>query len=541
MSQTQAEVEPATQAQGDAQAESHTQPWKPRANPWLIAVAVTIATFMEVLDTTIVNVALPHIAGALSASNDEATWALTSYLVANGIVLTISGWLGDILGRKRYFLTCIVMFTVCSFLCGAATSLGQLILFRLLQGFFGGGMQPNQQSIILDTFPVAKRGAAFGVAAMATIVAPVLGPALGGYITDSFDWRWIFYLNVPVGIIAVFLCSALVEDPPWVKARRNRGLDFIGLGLISLGLGCLEIMLDRGVDEDWFASSFIRTMGVLAALGITGSIVWLSMAKKPIVHLDVFKDRNYAISCVMIAATGGLLYASVVMIPQLVQQYLAYNATWSGLILSPGGILMIFLIPIVGRVMKFVAARYLVAVGFTILGFAFLYSSGLAQTIDFQTLVGMRLFQTSALAFLFVPISTVAYLTLPRERNGDGVALFSMFRNVFGSVGISLSTASVTESAQRHQNFLAEYASPFHQPFNTLVATYQNALVSAGQTAHAAHDMAIGRVYQTMRTQAAILSYSDTFVYCAIAAFAVVPLTFLMTSRKSLGGPGAAH
>ncbi|PPQ36455.1 EmrB/QacA family drug resistance transporter [Rhodoblastus acidophilus] len=496
---------------------------------------------MEVLDTTIVNVALPHIAGSLSSSADEATWALTSYLVANGIVLTISGWLGDLLGRKRYFVICIAMFTVCSFLCGAATSLSQLILFRLLQGFFGGGMQPNQQSIILDTFPMAKRGAAFGVAAMATIVAPVLGPTLGGYITDTFDWRWIFFLNVPIGIVAVLLVSALVEDPPWIKARKNRGLDFIGLGLITLGLGCLEVFLDRGVDDDWFESSFIQLMAVLAVVGIVGSIIWLSVAKKPIVHLDVFKDRNYAVGCIMIAATGGLLYASVVMIPQMVQQHLGYNATWSGLILSPGGIFMIVLIPIVGRVMKKVAARYLVGIGFLIMGFAFLYSSRLAQTIDFETLVGMRLFQTSALAFLFVPISTVAYMTLPRERNGDGVALFSMFRNVFGSVGISLSTASVTESAQAHQNFLSQYASPFHQPFNALVSTYQNALVVAGQTAQAAHDMALGRVMQVIRTQAAILSYSDTFFYCALAAFAIAPLTLLMTSKKSVGGPGAAH
>ncbi len=524
-----------------SEAESAHETWKPKANPWLIAVAVTLATFMEVLDTTIVNVALPHIAGSLSASNDEATWALTSYLVANGIVLTISGWLGDILGRKRYFVICIAMFTVFSFLCGAATSLSQLIIFRLMQGFFGGGMQPNQQSIILDTFPVAKRGAAFGVAAMATIVAPVLGPTLGGYITDTFDWRWIFFLNIPVGILAVVLVVALVEDPPWVKARRNRSMDFIGLGLISLGLGCLEIMLDRGEDEDWFSSPFIQIMALGAIAGIVGSILWLTIAKKPIVHLDVFKDRNYAVGCVMIAATGGLLYASAVMIPQMAQQYLAYDATWSGLILSPGGLMMIFLIPMIGRLLKFVAARYLVAIGFTIMGLAFLYSSNLVQNINFGTLVGMRMFQTSALAFLFVPISTVAYLTLPRERNGDGVALFAMFRNVFGSVGISLSTANVAESAQRHQSFLSQYATPFHQPFNNLVAATQQTLMASGQSAQAAHDMALGRILQTIRTQAAIMSYSDTFVYCALAAFAVAPLAFLMTAKKSVAGPGAAH
>jgi DHA2 family multidrug resistance protein len=515
--------------------------WKPAGNPWLIAVAVTIATFMEVLDTTIVNVALPHIAGTLSVSADEATWALTSYLVANGIVLTISGWLGDLLGRKRYFLICIAMFTVCSFLCGSATSLTQLIIFRLAQGFFGGGMQPNQQSIILDTFPPARRGAAFGVAAMATIVAPVLGPTLGGFITDSASWRWIFWLNIPVGIIAVFLVSALVEDPPWVKNRKSRGVDYIGLSLITIGLGCLEIMVDRGQDADWFSSYFIRLMAILAFLGIVGAIMWLLVARKPIVHLDVFKDRNFATACVMIAATGGILYASAVMIPQMTQQNLNYNATWAGLILSPGGLMVILLIPFVGRLLKIMAARYLIAAGFTIMGLSFIYSSHLAPDIDFYTLVSMRMFQTAALAFLFVPISTVAYMTLPRDLNGDAVALFSMFRNVFGSIGIALSTAAVTQRTQAHQSFLTERASPLNQPYQELVTTYQQSLMAMGHTAEVARNMALGRIYQIIRNQAAIMAYSDVFIYCAIVAFAVVPFTFLMTSKKSAGGPGGAH
>src|ERR1700760_1145391 len=267
--------------------------WKPEYNPWLIAVSVTIAAFMEILDTTIVNVALPHIAGSLSASNDEATWALTSYLVANGIVLTISGWLSDVFGRKRYFIICIVMFTVCSFLCGIAQSLTQIIVFRLAQGFFGGGLQPNQQSIILDTFPPAKRGAAFGVTAIATIVAPVLGPTLGGFITDQVSWRWIFFLDVPVGAIAVFFASIMVDHPPWEKNRRSRGIDYIGLSLIAMGLGSLQIMMDRGEDAGWFESGFIWAMAVIAFLGILGAIGWLLVAQKPIVDLDVFKDRNF--------------------------------------------------------------------------------------------------------------------------------------------------------------------------------------------------------------------------------------------------------
>src|SRR6201996_2363508 len=364
--------------------------WKPAYNPWLIAVIVTSAAFMEILDTTIVNVALPHIAGSLSSSNDEATWALTSYLVANGIVLTISGWLGDLLGRKRYFIICIAMFTVCSFLCGISTSLGQLIVFRLAQGFFGGGLQPNQQSIILDTFPPAKRGAAFGITAIATIVAPVLGPTLGGLITDHSTWRWIFFINIPVATLGVFLISTLVEDPPWEKNKPSRGIDYIGLSLITLGLGALQIMMDRGEDDGWFESGFIWLMALVAFLGILWAIGWLLVAKKPIVNLEVFTDRNFAAGCIMIGATGAILYAGSVIIPQFAQQNLNYTATWAGLVLSPGGVAVILLIPIVGRLMTVLQTRFVIAIGFLVMGSALVYSSTITPNVDFRTLVLMR-------------------------------------------------------------------------------------------------------------------------------------------------------
>lgn len=516
--------------------------WKPRHNPFLIAVSVTFAAFMEILDTTIVNVALPHIAGSLSASSDEAAWALTSYLVANGIVLTISGWLGDVLGRKRYFLICLGMFTVCSFLCGTATSLSELIVFRLMQGFFGGGLQPNQQSIILDTFPPARRGAAFGVTAIATIVAPVLGPTLGGYITDQWNWRWIFFINVPFGAIAVLSNFILVEDPPWLKERRRRGLDFIGLGFIALGLGCLEIMMDRGEDAGWFESKFIQLMALLAFIGIAGAIAWLLVARKPIVDLDVFKDRNFATGCLMIAATGGILYASAVIIPQFAQQTLGYTATWAGLILSPGGVAVIFVIPIIGRLMKVVQTRFIIATGFFIMGCALAFSSGLTPDIDFTRLVEMRVFQTIALGFLFVPISTLAYQTLPRELNSDGAALYAMFRNVAGSIGISAATALVVQRSQAHQTYLGQYTSPFHQPYDALVAQYERTLISMGHAAHAVHDIAVGRIYQVFRTQVAILAYSDVFLIFSALAFFVVPFCFLASAKTASGAPaGGGH
>jgi DHA2 family multidrug resistance protein len=515
--------------------------WKPKTNPWAIVVVVTLAAFMEILDTTIVNVSLPHIAGSLGASYDESTWALTSYLLANGIVLTISGWLSSLLGRKRYFVICVFMFTVCSFLCGAATSLWQLVTFRLLQGFFGGGMQPSQQSIILDTFPPERRAAAFGVTAVATIVAPVLGPTLGGYITDTYSWRWVFFINIPVGAVAVFLISMLVEDPPWLPRSKLGDIDYIGLGLIALGLGALQVTLDRGQQEDWLSSSFIRITATLAVFGIVGAIVWLLKAPKPVVSLSVLKDRNFAMSCVCIAATGGVLYAGAVVIPQFTQTLLGYNATWSGLVLSPGAVLIIFMIPVVGYIMPLVQTRLLIGFGFLCMGASFLYSMRLTLDIDFRSLMWLRAVQTLGLAFLFVPISTIAFANVPRKLTGDATALFVMLRNVFGSIGIAVASAMILRRSQVHQANLSQWASTSHQPFNTLVQTYERALLAMGRTAAAAHEEALGRVYQVYQDQASTLAYADVFLVAGLISFAVAPFCILLSPRKGGGGGAGAH
>jgi DHA2 family multidrug resistance protein len=504
-------------------------------------VVVTLAAFMEVLDTTIVNVALPHIAGSMSASNDESTWTLTSYLVANSIVLPISGWLGTVIGRKRYFLICIGMFTVCSFLCGIADSLGQLIVFRLLQGFFGGGLQPSQQSIILDTFPPAKRGQAFALTAVATIVAPVLGPTLGGLITDNASWRWIFFINVPVGIFTFFAVTALVEDPPWAS-KGNKGIDYIGLSLIAIGIGAMQIVLDRGEDADWFGSSFIIAFTAIAFVGIAGAIVWLLWAENPVVNLRVMKDRNFSVACLMIFAMAAVLYSSAVVLPQLAQTVLGYTATLAGYILSPGALVVVFAIPIVGKIVPKVPTRYVIAFGFTLMGLSLLYSNTITPDIDFFTLALMRATQTLGLAFLFVPISTIAYATLRKEDNGDAAALFTMFRNVAGSIGISLATAQVTERTQVRTAHLVDHLTPYNQGYNDLVQANTNALVALGHSKADAATRAMGMVYQTLHNQASVLAYADVFLFCAVLAFCIVPMTFLFSNIKaSRGGAPAAH
>ena len=525
---------------GESGKPSRDDNWKPKGNPWLIAIVVTLAAFMEILDTTIVNVSLPHIAGNLSTSYDDASWALTSYLAANGIVLTISGWLARVMGRKRYFLICIGMFTVCSFLCGVASSLPELIVFRLLQGFFGGGLQPTQQSIILDTFPPAKRGGAFAITAIATIVAPVLGPTLGGYITDNFSWRWVFFLNVPIGIFALLAVSALVEDPPWAR-RQSAPIDAVGLSLITLGLGCLEVALDRGEDDDWFGSPFICVMALLALIGIFGAICWLlTTRRRPAVDLRVFADTNFTIGTLAIGVVGLVLYASAILIPQFSQQVIGYTATLAGLVLTPGGMGIIVLIPLVNLVMRRVQTRFIIAFGFFVMGISLLFSAHLIPDVDFRRLVFYRMSQSASLAFLFVPISTIAYQTLPRRLNGDASALFSMIRNVFGAIGISASTALVTERTQIREAHMAHWMTPFRQPYQNYVQSAASMFQRAGQPPAMAQAAARNQLHAAFFQQSTILAYNDCFILFSIVAFAVIPFCFLLKPSVG-GGRGGGH
>ncbi|WP_428945678.1 DHA2 family efflux MFS transporter permease subunit [Pantoea sp. FN060301] len=520
---------------------SQSQSWQPASNPWLVAMTVTLAVFMEILDTTIVNVALPHVAGSLSSSYDESTWVLTSYLVANGIVLPISAFLSRVFGRKQFFLICIVMFTVCSFLCGIATELWQIILFRVLQGFFGGGLQPVQQSVLLDYFKPADRGKAFGLSSIAIIVAPVLGPTLGGWITDNYSWRWVFFINIPVGIFSVLAIYQLLEDPPWERkwAKDKLSIDYIGISLITLGLGCLQVMLDRGEDDDWFSSGFIVTFAILTAIGLVGAVYWLLYAKKPVVDLHCLKDRNFAVASVLMAGMAAILYGSSVVIPQLAQQDLGYTATWSGLVLSPGAILIVLSIPLVLKLMPVVQTRWIIAFGFTCLFVSFIYSSTLTPDVDFTTLVLMRSAQTIGLGFLFVPLTTIAFVTIPQRLNADASALFTMCRNVAGSIGISLSTAMITEREQVHSAHMVHNMSPLNEPFNLTVERWAQSVKDFTTMVGDPVTIATGQLYREMIAQARILAYIDVFMGLSIVALILIPFCLLLAPIKSEGSAGA--
>ncbi|WP_338569702.1 DHA2 family efflux MFS transporter permease subunit [Erwinia billingiae] len=520
---------------------SHSESWKPASNPWLVAMTVTLAVFMEILDTTIVNVALPHVAGSLSSSYDESTWVLTSYLVANGIVLPISAFLSRMFGRKQFFLICIVMFTICSFLCGIATELWQIILFRVLQGFFGGGLQPVQQSVLLDYFKPEDRGKAFGLSSIAIIVAPVLGPTLGGWITDNYSWRWVFFINIPVGIFSVMAIYQLLEDPPWERkwAKGKLSIDYIGIGLITLGLGCLQVMLDRGEDDDWFSSNFIITFAVLTAIGLVGAVYWLLYAKKPVVDLHVLKDKNFAVASLLMAGMAAILYGSSVVIPQLAQQDLGYTATWSGLVLSPGAVLIVLSIPLVLKLMPIIQTRWIIAFGFTCLFVSFVYSATLTPNVDFTTLVLMRSAQTIGLGFLFVPLTTIAFVTIPQRLNADASALFTMCRNVAGSIGISLSTAMITERAQVRSANMVHNMSPLNESFNLTVERWAQGVRDFTTAVGDPVTIATGQLYKEMIAQARILAYVDVFMGLSLVALILIPFCLLLSPIKSEGSAGA--
>ncbi|HTV58638.1 MAG TPA: DHA2 family efflux MFS transporter permease subunit [Verrucomicrobiae bacterium] len=513
--------------------------WRPRFNPWLIAVVVALAAFMEVLDTSIANVALPYMAGSLGASNDQSTWVLTSYLVSNAIVLPISGWFASVLGRKRFFMSCLAIFTAASLLCGIAPSLGAIIFFRIVQGAGGGGLQPMAQAILADIFPPEKRGLAFALYGVTAIIAPTIGPTLGGWITDNYSWRWIFFINLPVGILTFFLVYRLVDDPPWVKRAPGAGLklDYIGISLLALGVGALQVMLDKGQEDDWFGSHFILTLAVLAGVGLVSFVLWEWFNKHPIVDVHMFENMNFLSANGMMFALGVLLFSSLVMMPLFLQSLLGYTAESAGLVLSGGGLLLLFLMPVVGILASKVQARYLVAFGWLTLSIGMYISCReLDLQISFYSASILRLIQVFGLGFLFVPINLASYIGMPPEKSNSVAGLVNFMRNIGSSVGTSMVTTIIARRAQFHQARLVGDITPGTTGFEGTARALAAHLIASGMQAERALQQAYGIVYQELITQATTLAYVDTFVVLAVISGVMFLLSFALKRNDPGGG-----
>ncbi len=507
--------------------------WRPRFNPWLVAMTVTLATFMEVLDTSIANIALPHIAGSFGASSDESTWVLTSYLVSNGIVLPISAWLATRYGRKRFYMSCVALFATSSFLCGLAPSLGALVFFRVLQGAGGGGLQPSEQAILADTFSPAKRGMAFSVYGMAVVVAPAIGPTLGGWITDNYSWRWIFYINVPITILSLYLTHRFVEDPPHLKAeqarRKGMKIDFIGLGLVALGIGCLQYVLDKGQEKDWFASHWITGFLVAAVIILVFWVIWEWRHENPIVELKLLKNRNFATAVFFMLVLGFVLYGTTVLIPEYLQLLLGYPAVKAGEALAGGGAIMMVAMPISGMLVSRTDPRRVMAFGFTATAIALYYmSSHLTLGMDFGTIARLRIYQTMGLAFIFIPSNVLSYVNIPREKNNQISSMINFVRNIGGSIGIAMVSTYVTRRTQQWQSYLSANTQNGNPQFRAMADGIAATLRHHGVSSVMATQQAYGRIELMLRQQAASLAYRDMISTMAIAVICLVPLVFIM-------------
>jgi MFS transporter, DHA2 family, multidrug resistance protein len=513
--------------------------WTPSFNPWLIAVIVALAAFMEVLDTSIANVALPYIAGNLGVSNDESTWVLTSYLVSNAIVLPISGWLVTVVGRKRLFMMCLSIFTVSSLLCGLAPSLSALIFFRVLQGAGGGGLQPLAQSILADSFPPEKRGVAFAVYGITVIVAPTVGPTLGGWITDSYSWRWIFFINLPVGILALLLVYQFVENPPWANRVKNAlaQIDYIGISLLAIGVGALQVMLDKGQEDDWFGSRFILTFFLLAATGLLSLFIWeWWFAKNSVVDVRLFKNFNFLGANTMMFTLGIIYFSSLVIMPQFLQTLLGYTAEKSGLVLSAGSAVLLITMPLIGVLSGKFQARYLVALGWLSIALGLYYSAlHLDLDISFGVASIVRVVQVIGLPFLFVPINLASYVGLPPEKSSNISGLINFMRNIGSSVGTSLVTTLIARRAQIHQTDLVANVTSGAWTLHNAVAGLSGHLGASGANAELALRQAYAIVYRSTIGQATVLAYMDTYVILAIGAAIMFALSFAL-KKNELGG-----
>ena len=510
--------------------------WKPSHNPWAVALTVTLATFMEVLDTSIANVALPHIAGSLGASQDEATWVLTSYLVASAVILPISGWLSNRFGRKRFYMTCVIMFTVCSLLCGLAPTLPFLILARILQGLGGGGLAPSEQAILADTFPIEKRGQAFAVYGMAVVFAPAIGPTLGGWITDNFNWHWIFFINLPVGLLSLYLSNRMVEDPPHLIARKEASkhlkVDFTGLGLVAIGVGLLEYTLDKGQEKDWFSDIGIRITFFTAIVLLIWFVFWEWTHPDPIVDIKLLKNRNFGTAVFLQLILGMVLFGSTVLIPQYLQLLLGYTAERAGMVLSPAGFVLMIMMIVAGKSLGKVDPRAMAAFGYFCTAIGVYNLTRLDLNTAFGTATLWRVLQMMALPFIFIPISTLNYVGVPIEKSNQISSLSNFARNIGGSAGTALLTTFIARTSQTHQQVLGSNVVQGSVAYRYYIGRVQAVMMAGGMSAAQASQAAVGQAYRQMLLQATMLSYQNAFVLLATLLFFLVPLPFLMRLPK---------
>jgi MFS transporter, DHA2 family, multidrug resistance protein len=509
-------------------------------NPWLIAVSVMFATFMEVLDTTVVNVSLPHIAGSLSASIDEATWALTSYLVANAIVLPMTGWLASTFGRKNLLMLSVVGFTASSFLCGLAPTLGMLIVFRILQGATGGALQPLSQAVLLEAFTPQDRGKAMGFWALGIVVAPILGPVLGGWLTDNYSWRWVFYINIPVGIASIVMTKLYIFDPPYLRTESRR-VDYWGMGMLVVGIGALQIVLDKGQQEDWFESTFITALAVISVVTLVALIVHELTTDEPIVDLRVFKARSYAVGVFLMTIVGFVLYGSMVLLPVMLQTLLGYPPLQAGIAMAPRGMGAFVMMPITGLMTGRFDPRKLLTVGLVVGGTSLLWLSNLNLQAGYWDIFWPQLIQGVGMSLLFVPLTTVSMDPIPRERIGNATSLFNLMRNIGGSVGIAVTGTLLSRHGQSTTALLGANVTPYNPAAQTMLTQMKNAFIASGADAVTATNRAYAALFGVVQRQATMMSFVSIFQLLGVMFFALVPLVLLMKRPKAGGHVEAAH
>jgi len=508
-------------------------------NPWMIALTVMLPTFMEVLDTTIANVALKNIAGSLSASIHQSTWVLTSYLIANAIVIPCASWIGQRFGRKRFLMACVAVFTVASFLCGLATSLPMLIAMRVIQGAGGGAFQPIALSILLESFPKEQQGKAMGVYGLGVVFAPVVGPVLGGWITDNYSWPWIFFIKVPVGIVSMALIQRFIHDPSWIRDARPGRLDVLGLAFMSLWLGCQEVFLDKGQEDDWLQSRFILAMGVLAVVGLIGFTIRELRTAKPFVDLGVVRNYNFSLGSALMFFAGLAIYSMTAVIPLFMQSLLGYTALQSGLAMLPRGLGSVIAMPLVGRLVNKVQGRYLIAIGFLLFGISSFALTRISPASSGWTMLWPLFISGVSLGFMFVPLSTIAMGSLKPEQIGNASGIFNLMRNVGGSVGIAMATTFAERGAQAHQATLTAHLTPYDDAYRSTVQSLTTSFAAQGD-AVGAHQRALGALYNGVLAQASLLSYIDIFVLFSLMCLACLFAALLLKSGASRG-PIAAH